>query len=285
MIEVVETIKKLQGLIHKQKSLGKSIGFVPTMGALHEGHLSLAKKSCRQNHFSVVSIFVNPTQFNDKKDLEKYPRMLKSDLALLEDTGVHVVFSPGIEEIYPKDEIVDDDIDLGDLDTTMEGRFRPGHFKGMAQVVKRLLDIVRPDQLYMGQKDFQQFTIVHYMIQKLQIPTQLIICPIIREKNGLAMSSRNERLSPPSRAAAGKIYQTLRLIKRYRQNKNVSSLVDYGIKRLSVPPFKVEYLEIVDGYTLRPIVQLKDSHYAVACIAIIVDGVRLIDNIVLHKSR
>lgn len=284
-MEVIETVQALQMLIQEQRAAKKSIGFIPTMGALHAGHLALVNTSCRQNHCNVVSIFVNPTQFNDKEDLKKYPKTLENDLLLLKTTKVDYVFAPDAEAIYPNGADVDANLDLGGLDASMEGRFRPGHFKGMAQVVKRLLDIVRPDQLYMGQKDFQQFTIVKHMIQSLQIPTKLVVCPIVREKTGLAMSSRNTRLSPSSRERSGSIYQTLRMIKRYRNQKEVSKLIDYGIKRLQALHYNVEYLEIVDGYTLKPITDLSQSKYAVACVAVVIDGVRLIDNIILQKHE
>lgn len=284
MIAVIDTVSGLKNLIEHHKKSGHSIGFVPTMGALHRGHISLVKKARRENDLAVVSVFVNPTQFNDKNDLEKYPRTLEKDLVLLNPTKVDVVFAPSASEIYPDGEAVGADIDLGGLDTYMEGAFRPGHFKGMAQVVKRLLDIVTPDKLYMGQKDFQQFTIVAHMIKTLHIKTELVVCRIIREPNGLAMSSRNERLTNETRLAAGVIYKTLQTLKKYRNIKSVKDLESYGLQKLTTPIFEPEYLNIVNGYTLQPITSMDETPYAVACVAVWADGVRLIDNIILKKG-
>lgn len=284
MITVIERASELNALVASHKQNGLSVGFVPTMGALHEGHLTLAKRAKKENDFVIVSIFVNPTQFNDKKDLEKYPRTLESDLLLLETTGVDVVFFPEVSEVYPDGDDKGAEIDLGGLDTYMEGAFRPGHFKGVAQVVKRLLDIVTPDKLYMGQKDFQQFTIIHHMIQKLKISTELVVCPIIREPNGLAMSSRNERLSSATRSVAGIIYKTLKAAKRQSSTKTPEQISSYGMKKLNVAPFEPEYFIIVDGYKLTPIDDIHATKYAVACVAVWADGVRLIDNIILKKE-
>lgn len=219
MIQVATRTAELKKLIEINKNKGASIGFVPTMGALHEGHLTLVRSASKENDVVIVSIFVNPTQFNDKKDLEKYPRTLDSDLLLLSGSGANVVFAPGVDDIYPDGDDKGADIDLGGLDMYMEGAFRPGHFKGVAQVVKRLLEIVTPDRLYMGQKDFQQFTIIQYMLDSLKINTQLVVCPIVRETTGLAMSSRNARLSSPTRAAAGIIFRVLKSAKRQSASK------------------------------------------------------------------
>ena len=214
MIAVVEKTSDIAAIIHRNRKKGNTIGFVPTMGALHTGHLSLVKKSIKENDLTIVSIFVNPTQFNNKIDLAKYPRTLEADLSLLMPLKVDIVFNPSVQEIYPLGDTEGSDIDLGGLDTYMEGAFRPGHFKGVAQVVRRLLEIVGPDRLYMGQKDFQQFTIIQFMIRNLKINTTLVVCPIIRETNGLAMSSRNVRLSEETRAKAGIIYKTLKAIRK-----------------------------------------------------------------------
>lgn len=284
MTSVVEKTQDIVSLIEKNKQKGLSVGFVPTMGALHAGHISLVNKSKKENDLTIVSIFVNPTQFNDKKDLDKYPRTLESDLKKLSISGVDVVFTPSIDEIYPNGVDKGTDIDLGGLDTYMEGAFRPGHFKGVAQVVKRLLDIVSPDNLYMGQKDFQQFTIIRYMLETLHIKTKLKVCPIKREPNGLAMSSRNERLTQQTREKAGLIFKTLKAIKKYQKIKTINELEQYGIKKISVPPFEPEYVNIVDGYKLKPIHKLDETDYAVACVAVWADGVRLLDNIILKSG-
>ncbi|MBK9564053.1 MAG: pantoate--beta-alanine ligase [Saprospiraceae bacterium] len=283
MILVVESVPNLIDLVQRNKENGVSIGFVPTMGALHKGHLSLVRKAKKENDLVIVSIFVNPTQFNDKKDLEKYPRTLESDISLLLTARADVVFTPASSEIYPEGDQKGNDIDLGGLDSYMEGAFRPGHFKGVAQVVKRLLDIVTPDRLYMGQKDFQQFTIIAHMIRTLKIQTDLVVCRILREANGLAMSSRNERLTKETREKAGIIYKTLQSVKKYQNTKSVKELEDYGMKRLNIAPFIPEYFTICDGNTLKPIQNINDTSYAVACVAVWGDGIRLIDNIILKK--
>lgn len=283
MILVVEGVPNLIDLVQRNRKNGVSIGFVPTMGALHKGHLSLVRKAKKENDLVIVSIFVNPTQFNDKKDLEKYPRTLESDISLLLTARADVVFTPASSEIYPEGDQKGNDIDLGGLDSYMEGAFRPGHFKGVAQVVKRLLDIVTPDRLYMGQKDFQQFTIISHMIRTLKIQTDLVVCRILREANGLAMSSRNERLTKETREKAGLIYKTLQSVKKYQNTKSVKELEDYGMKRLNIAPFIPEYFTICDGNTLKPIQNINDTSYAVACVAVWGDGIRLIDNIILKK--
>ena len=283
MILVVEGVPNLIDLVQRNRKNGVSIGFVPTMGALHKGHLSLVRKAKKENDLVIVSIFVNPTQFNDKKDLEKYPRTLELDISLLLRARADVVFTPASSEIYPEGDQKGNDIDLGGLDSYMEGAFRPGHFKGVAQVVKRLLDIVTPDRLYMGQKDFQQFTIISHMIRTLKIQTDLVVCRILREANGLAMSSRNERLTKETREKAGIIYKTLQSVKKYQNTKSVKELEDYGMKRLNIAPFIPEYFTICDGNTLKPIQNINDTSYAVACVAVWGDGIRLIDNIILKK--
>lgn len=281
MVLIIEKSTELTEFIAKHKGLGNTIGFVPTMGALHSGHISLVKKAKKENDLVIVSIFVNPTQFNDAKDLDKYPRTLESDILQLIPTKVDVVFAPNVAEIYPEGENKGADIDLGRLDQYMEGAFRPGHFKGVAQVVKRLLDLVKPDKLYMGQKDFQQFTIIAYMIRSLKINTELVVCRIIREANGLAMSSRNERLTAPTREAAGLIYKTLKAAKNKASKNTPEEISAYAMKKLNVPPFDPEYFSIVDGYTLTPIKDFTLVKYAVACVAVWADGVRLIDNIII----
>jgi pantoate--beta-alanine ligase len=284
MIAIVEKTSDLAAILDRNRKKGNTIGFVPTMGALHKGHVSLVKKSVKENDMTIVSIFVNPTQFNNKKDLAKYPRTLEADISLLMPLNVDIVFNPSVHEIYPHGNAEGSDIDLGRLDTFMEGAFRPGHFKGVAQVVRRLLEIVAPDRLYMGQKDFQQFTIIQFMLRNLKIKATLVVCRIIRETNGLAMSSRNVRLSSETRAIAGNIYNTLKAIKKNIYVKSIKELEAYGMKRLSKAPFKPEYLTIVDGNLLTPLKNINDSDYVVACVAVWADGVRLIDNIILKKD-
>jgi pantoate--beta-alanine ligase len=285
MIQIIQSTEVLRLYIDNAKESNKSLGFVPTMGALHEGHVTLATRSAKENDLTIVSIFVNPTQFNNKQDLDKYVRDLDGDALKLQPARIDAIFAPTVDDIYPTGTSTGANIDLGGLDTYMEGPSRPGHFKGMAQVVKRLLDLVRPDKLYMGQKDFQQFTIVDFFIKNLNIPTELIVCPIIRESNGLAMSSRNERLSKPTRDAAGIIYKTLTWIKKHHKTKSVSELVGKATDKINkVSPFEVEYIYIVDGYTLVPIDDFRHHDYVVVCTVVGAEGVRLLDNEILFKT-
>lgn len=284
MIAVIENVEELKKLINANRKRGNTIGFIPTMGALHAGHISLIKLSKKNNNLTVVSIFVNPTQFNDKKDLAKYPRTLDEDIKKLLQSGADVLFIPNIDEVYPNGEKEGSNIDLGGLDAYMEGAFRPGHFKGVAQVVKRLLDIVMPNKLYMGQKDFQQFTIIQFMINKLNIQTELVVCPIMRERNGLAMSSRNERLSEGTRSDAKIIYKTLKDINKHKNEWSIEELIKYGIKKLTTSTFQPEYLSIVNGFTLEPIISMNQATYVIVCTAVWAEGVRLIDNIILKDE-
>ncbi len=263
--------------------LSQSIGFVPTMGALHQGHISLTKQCVSENEVSVVSIFVNPTQFNNPNDLTKYPRTLQQDLELLEASGCHVVFAPENSEIYPEpDSRV---FDFNGLDTAMEGAFRPGHFNGVAQVVSKLFEIVQPDKAYFGQKDFQQLSIIKYInanyLKHLNI--DIIACPTIRESDGLAMSSRNVRLSPQHRVASVAISQILFETQRLALHGSpVEQILQYAANAFEEQKLlKLEYFEIVDNKTLRPVSDflLNTSH--TACVAAYAGDVRLIDNISL----
>lgn len=276
------TLSELQQYLNSRRRLGETIGFAPTMGALHSGHLDLIRHSKAHNACTVCSIFVNPTQFNDPKDLEKYPRTPEKDLAMLESVGTEVVFMPPVEEIYPPGLETTLQLELGQLDKVMEGAFRPGHFQGMAQVVKRLLDIVQPDRLYMGQKDFQQFSIVGHMIRQLNLPVELVMVPTVREADGLAMSSRNVRLSEAQRAAAPVIYQTLSWAKTQLGIQPIAEIEAEAMQRLSLPEFRPEYFQIVDGRTLLPVVEPAEHEWIVACVASWVGEVRLIDNLELN---
>lgn len=281
---VFKTVSELQQYLNSRRANGEQIGFAPTMGALHLGHLDLMRHSKAQNACTVCSIFVNPTQFNDPKDLEKYPRTPEKDLAMLESVGTEVVFMPPVEEIYPPGLDLTLQLDLNPLDQVMEGAFRPGHFQGMAQVVKRLLDIVQPDRLYMGQKDFQQFSIVGYLIQQMQLPVELVMVPTVREADGLAMSSRNVRLSPEQRQAAPIIYQTLEWAKSQLGLQAIAEIETAALQRLSLPEFRPEYFQIVDGKTLQPIINPTEHDWIVACVATWVGEVRLIDNLPLVQK-
>ena len=276
-------VDELQEYLSKQSVKGLQIGYTPTMGALHQGHASLVKKAKAENDISVCSIFVNPTQFNDPADLEKYPRTEAEDIDLLAQSGNDVVFYPSVEEVYPKDLIIPT-FDFGPIDKVMEGFYRPGHFDGVVEVVYRLLDITKPDRLYMGQKDFQQFTLIYHMLQQMKSKTKLVVCPIIREEDGLALSSRNVRLTAENRKKAPIISKTLRSLNDWLQKDSVRKVKEKAIALLSeIPDFKPEYLDIVDGYTLQPISDYEESPYIVACAAIWTGEIRLIDNEILKK--
>ncbi|WP_373550908.1 pantoate--beta-alanine ligase [Haliscomenobacter sp.] len=279
-----QTLSELQQYLNSRRRLGETIGFAPTMGALHSGHLDLIRHSKAHNACTVCSIFVNPTQFNDPKDLEKYPRTPDKDFQLLESVGTEVLFMPPVAEIYPPGLETTLQLELGQLDKVMEGAFRPGHFQGMAQVVKRLLDIVQPDRLYMGQKDFQQFSIVGHMIRQLDLPVELVMVPTVREADGLAMSSRNVRLSPEQRMAAPVIFQTLSWAKTQLGILPIADIEAEAMQRLSLPDFRPEYFQIVDGQTLLPVVDPAEHAWIVACVASWVGEVRLIDNLGLKPA-
>ncbi len=260
-----------------QRSKQKNIGFVPTMGALHQGHISLVNRSIRENDSTVVSIFVNPTQFNDPSDLKKYPRTPQEDLKLLEENGVDVVFLPSVKEIYPEtDRRL---FDLGGLDRVMEGAKREGHFNGVAQVVSKLFQICNPHRAYFGEKDFQQLVIIRRLVYLLDKNIEIVPCAIIREKDGLAMSSRNIRLGPEERKEAPFIYQTLR-----EAAKLIDKLTPEEIKRwvrnqfLKKPMMELDYFEIVEDKALKSIESWDEEVNKVGCLAVILGGIRLIDN-------
>jgi len=282
-VKIIRTVNQLQKEVQRLKKQGKSIGFTPTLGALHKGHLTLVKRMMKENDIGIVSIYVNPTQFNVKSDLDKYPRTLKEDAAKLKKAKLDILFTPSNSEVYPKGLKTKVKIDFKGLDTRMEGKFRPGHFEGVCQVVKRLLDIVTPDKLYMGQKDFQQFTIIQRMINVLKMPVKLVVCDIVREKNELAMSSRNERLSKKARKEAELIIKTLKWIKRNRNKFTVSEIRNMAMKKMTTPDFNPEYVSIINGNTLKDIRKMDAHKYVVACTAVWTEGVRLIDNLILKK--
>lgn len=264
--------------VNAAKSKGKSIGFVPTMGALHAGHLTLVSKSVSQCDITVVSIFVNPIQFNNPEDLEKYPRTFETDARLLEESGCDAVFYPSVEEMYPTKEI--EQFDFGDLEQVMEGACRPGHFNGVAVVVKRLFDLVQPDKAFFGKKDFQQLAIIRALVKQINSPVQIIGIDTVREKDGLAMSSRNQRLSPQEREKAVMLSQTLQYIKDNKSVFKPQQLEAEASVRLD-HDFKVDYVEIVDGHSLQPIEEWSDTNYPVVCVAASIGAVRLIDNLEL----
>jgi pantoate--beta-alanine ligase len=278
---VFKQVAELQLWLDGQRRAGKTIGFAPTMGALHTGHLSLVHAAKAECDLAVVSIFVNPTQFNDLSDLDKYPRLPKEDTALLLDAGCDVLFMPPVAEVYPTGKDLTVSLDFRQLDQVMEGVFRPGHFTGMATVVKRLLDIVQPDRLYMGQKDYQQLTIVRDMLRQLDSPVHLVMCPTTREPDGLAMSSRNLRLTPEMRAAAPVIYETLQAAKTEFETQPAAVVQAHALERLQAAGLRPEYFELVDGISLLPVAHWADNAFVVACVAAWAGEVRLIDNLVL----
>jgi len=273
-------VADLQQYLHNKRKEGQLIGFAPTMGALHEGHLSLIRASKEQCDITVCSIFVNPTQFNDPGDLDKYPRTIAADIDLLTTVDTDVLFLPAADEVYPAGLDTTLELDFGDLAKVMEGAFRPGHFDGMAQVVWRLLDIVQPHRLFMGQKDFQQLTIVRDMLKQMQADIELIMCPIVREEDGLAMSSRNVLLTPEHRAIVSIIQETLQAGKEMIAKKSPQEIKAWAMEKLQQPGFKPEYFEIVDGISLQAIDKFEDSNFLVACVAVWVGKARLIDNLV-----
>lgn len=271
------TVSDIQKSVSTLKNKGKKVGFVPTMGALHQGHISLVNESVKNNDVTVVSIFVNPTQFNNKEDLEKYPRTIEKDVKMLEEAGADIVFVPTVQEIYPKPDTRR--FEFGQLDKVMEGQFRPGHFNGVAQVVSKLFDIIKPDKAYFGEKDFQQLAIIREMVRQYKMAIQIVGMPIKREASGLAMSSRNERLSENERKEAALIYAALEESKNLA-SKSVSETIDYVTTKINQSELlNVEYFDIVDGDSLQPIKYWKDTSYAVGCIAVFCGDVRLIDNI------
>ena len=277
-MKLVHTINELRQELDAQRKAGKKIGFVPTMGALHEGHASLVRYAVAENEIVVVSVFVNPTQFNDKNDLLKYPRTLEADCELLEKEGADYVFAPSVEEIYPEPDTRQ--FSYAPLDTVMEGKYRPGHFNGVCQVVSKLFMMVEPDKAYFGEKDFQQLAIIREMVKQMNFPLQIVGCPIVREEDGLALSSRNTRLSAQEREFALNISKTLFRSKEFAASHSVEETQQFVEESIaSSEGLQLEYFEIVDGLTLQRIENWEDTDYVVGCITVFCGDVRLIDNI------
>ncbi len=277
-MEILTTVTETIAYLNKERNLSKTIGFVPTMGALHQGHLELVKRAVEENDLVVVSIFVNPIQFNNKEDLEKYPRTFENDAALLQSVGCNVIFHPSVQEMYPTPD--NSKYDFGSLEMVMEGKHRPGHFNGVAVVVKRLFDIVNPHKAYFGEKDFQQLAIIKAMVAQLKLNLEIIPCPIVREEDGLAMSSRNTRLSVDERQLAPFIYKTLLKAKEKAKDISVNEVELWVANEFNQQEeFKLEYFEIVDFTTLQAINNWTETKAAIGCIAIFMGNVRLIDNI------
>ena len=278
-MQVLKSKNELVSLIDSYKKEGKTIGFVPTMGALHNGHLSLVKECKKNSDITVVSIFVNPTQFNDLEDLKRYPRTLDKDTELLRTVGCDLVFAPTVDEIYPEPDIRK--FDFGYLESVMEGARRPGHFNGVGQVVSRLFDIVRPDKAFFGMKDFQQVAIIKNMVKQLNYNIQIIPCPIVREENGLALSSRNTLLGEDYKKNAPHIYATLKKARNLASEMSVSDLKKWITDEINNNPYlETEYVEIVDDTTLKVTENWTEKGTKVACVAVYAGKIRLIDNIV-----
>jgi pantoate--beta-alanine ligase len=271
---LIETVEKLKEVLFRIKSNGKTIGLVPTMGALHEGHISLIKKAKSENQVVVVSVFVNPLQFNDPKDLEKYPRDLEKDLLLVE-SFTDIVFAPSEKEIFPTPPV--EKYDFGELDKILEGASRPGHFNGVATIVKRLFDVVQPNKAYFGEKDFQQLAIIRKLIEQMKLDIGIVSCPVVRESNGLAMSSRNQLLSFAKRNIASKVYGAINKSKALNVTnvKKINDFILAEVKKLD--PITIDYFSIVNDTNLQPVESLDDAKGVVACIAYIIGEVRLID--------
>jgi len=283
-VKVFQTVLDIQKYLLEISQLGnKKVGFVPTMGALHAGHLSLIAASKLQTDITVCSIFVNPTQFNDKKDYDKYPIQLDKDLEMLLEAKCDVVFVPTVEEIYPNGTLEKTDIDLGFIGKTLDAEHRPGHFEGVLQVVKRLLDIVQPDFLFLGQKDYQQCMVLNRLIDHYQLPIKLVICDTLREADGLAMSSRNMRLSIEERVSSVKLSQAIFYIKQHIQQQTIPSLIQQQKEILAKDELiNVEYLMVVNGKTLEPVDVYQKEIPLTVLIAAKVGQIRLIDNVIIQ---
>ena len=279
-MKLIQSIKELRAELDICRRDGKTIGLVPTMGALHAGHASLVKRAVAENDVVVVSDFVNPTQFNDKNDLLKYPRTLEADCALLESCGAAFVFAPSVEEMYPEPD--NRQFSYAPLDTVMEGKYRPGHFNGVCQVVSKLFLMVEPDRAYFGEKDFQQLAIIREMVRRYPFDLQIVGCPIVRESDGLALSSRNARLSDEQRGQALRISQTLFASVEYAKTHTLADTVAFVEASIaSAEGLRLEYFEVVDGNTLQTVKNWEDSSYIVGCITVYCGHtpIRLIDHI------
>ena len=278
-IRIIERADEMMELAFTFKNENRQIGFVPTMGALHPGHLSLIEKAKSENEIVVCSIFVNPTQFNDANDLKNYPRMPEADIALLTAAGCHIVFLPTRSEIYPNGpELLN--LSFGFMEETMEGAFRPGHFKGVATVVDRLFKIVQPNNSYFGEKDFQQLAIIKRMASLLNHTTKIIGCPTLREPDGLAMSSRNLLLSPEQRKAAPLIHKAMEMAKEFIPHQSPAAVIELVKRYIQKSPYlSVQYFQLVNPETLEDITTWEEGSEVQGCIAVLTEGPRLIDNI------
>ncbi len=282
-MEIIRTIAELKAKLDAARAEG-SIGLVPTMGALHAGHRSLIERARRENDTVVVSVFVNPTQFNNPTDLATYPRTEEADAAMLREAGVDYAFIPSVEEIYPEPDARV--FDLGPVAEVMEGAMRPGHFNGVAQIVSKLFDFTRPTRAYFGEKDFQQIAVIRRMVELEGFDLEIVDCPIKREEDGLAMSSRNVRLTPEQRAIAPAIHNTLESSLDWARDHSVEETKRYVTEEInSFPQMEVEYYEIVNARTMQPIADWSETESAVGCVTVFCGDVRLIDNIKYPKRK
>lgn len=279
----IKTVAALAQEIKRVKESGKTIGFVPTMGALHQGHLTLVKQAREACDYVIVSVFVNPNQFNNAEDLARYPRDLERDEALLKTVGCELLFAPNVKEVYPQED--KRIFNFGMLESVMEGKHRPGHFNGVAQVVSRLFELIPADKAFFGLKDFQQLAVIQAMVKQLKLNVEIVPCPIVREQSGLAMSSRNMLLEDLQRKNAPLIAKTLLDSCNFVAHKSVDDLKTSVIQQINaVEGLEVEYFEVVDGQTLQAIQNWDDSSYVVACIAVYAGKIRLIDNVIYKNS-
>ena len=282
-MKIISKVNELREAVQAFRQAGKSVGLVPTMGALHEGHKSLVDRARKENDAGVVSCFLNPTQFNNKEDLRTYPRTAERDAAMLEACGVDVAFMPTVEEIYPEPDTRV--FDLGPVQQVMEGAMRPGHFNGVCQIVSKLFSWVMPDRAYFGEKDFQQIAVIRAMIKQLEFDIDIVQCPCIREDDGLAKSSRNVRLTPEVRKVAPQIYATLQRSLEFAKDHTVEQTHDWVVATIDAwPEMETEYFSICDGITLQPVTSWDESDYIVGCITVYCGDVREIDNIT-YKRR
>jgi pantoate--beta-alanine ligase len=280
-MNIYKTAEELRSFVTKERKQGHRIAFVPTMGALHEGHLSLVRRALKENDCCIVSVFVNPTQFNNPRDLETYPRTLDADSRLLASIGTTALFAPEVETIYPEPDTRV--FHVGAVAEVMEGKYRPGHFNGVMQVVSRLFDLVQPDCAYFGEKDFQQIAVLRAMAREIKSPVEIIACPIVREEDGLARSSRNTLLSEVGRAQAPNIYRILSESRTWSKELSPKAVIERATQLLdAIPTLRVEYFEIVDADTLQPITRWEDSPKPHGCITVYCGDVRLIDNIAYY---
>ena len=283
-MKVVKKISDLKALVKGYKNENKTVGLVPTMGALHAGHKSLVDRARKENDILVVSVFVNPTQFNNKQDLVTYPRTEEQDCALLEAAGCDIVFMPSVEEVYPEPD--NRQFDLGAVAEVMEGAHRPGHFNGVAQIVSKLFAFVEPDRAYFGEKDFQQIAVIRRMVELEGFKLKIVACPIKREDDGLALSSRNVRLTPEQRQLAPNIYRILKESVTFASSHAVAETEKFVVDSLNaLPQMEVEYYSIVDALTMQPVTDWNASKAITGCITVYCGEVRLIDNIAYKKAE